>query len=98
MAPKERRRFFDSFASRRGFDPLVPQNWYTIIPSDLANEKVHFNNLFQCYIYYIVPCTSLFLYVLFCFVLFSFVLFCFVLFCYLFLFYDTGGTNGVEPI
>jgi hypothetical protein len=27
-APGARRKFFESYAKRKGFDPLIPENWY----------------------------------------------------------------------
>lgn len=34
---------FDKFASENGFDPLVPQNWYSIPIYKLLQYKVKYN-------------------------------------------------------
>lgn len=34
------RKFFDTFAEKRGFDPLIPENWYKYQNSDIENEMV----------------------------------------------------------
>jgi hypothetical protein len=39
---KNMRRFFEDFAKRRNFDPLVPENWYLVDKSDILEEKVLF--------------------------------------------------------
>jgi hypothetical protein len=38
---KNLRLFFDEFARRRNFDPLVPENWYSISQPAVMSEKVH---------------------------------------------------------
>ena len=42
--PKEERarRFFDDYAAKNNFDPLVPENWYKVSHTDLINAKVLF--------------------------------------------------------
>ena len=71
-----RRAFFENYASMNGFNPLVPENWYTHLTNLLA-IKVSI-----CCFCFVLFCFVLFCFVLFCFVLFCFVLFCFVLFCF----------------
>ena len=39
---ENRRRFFNSFAMIRGFDPLVSTNWRDIKQEDVVREKVFF--------------------------------------------------------
>jgi hypothetical protein len=39
---KNRRKFFDGFAKANGFDPLIPENWYSVNKLDLRNIKVCF--------------------------------------------------------
>lgn len=34
----QRRWFFDQFAKTRNFDPLVPQNWYSIVQGDVLQK------------------------------------------------------------
>lgn len=41
---KRRREFFDSFATENGFDPLVPENWYSVSTNELRETKVIINN------------------------------------------------------
>eukprot|EP00026_Physarum_polycephalum_P003756 Phypoly_transcript_03770.p1 GENE.Phypoly_transcript_03770~~Phypoly_transcript_03770.p1 ORF type:complete len:759 (+),score=109.95 Phypoly_transcript_03770:66-2279(+) len=36
--PTHRREFFEKVAKERGFDPLVPDNWYPLIRSDLISS------------------------------------------------------------
>ena len=38
--PVNRRKFLDSFAEQRGFDPLLPENWYSVVAEDILKEKV----------------------------------------------------------
>ena len=35
-----RRDFFVNYAKRKGFDPLVPDNWYRQVRKDVAAEQV----------------------------------------------------------
>ena len=35
-----RRKFFLKFAEEKGFDPLVPENWYTITKRQVSAKKV----------------------------------------------------------
>eukprot|EP00026_Physarum_polycephalum_P003134 Phypoly_transcript_03143.p1 GENE.Phypoly_transcript_03143~~Phypoly_transcript_03143.p1 ORF type:complete len:818 (+),score=151.04 Phypoly_transcript_03143:58-2511(+) len=37
--PDHKRQFFDEFAKSRDFDPLVPENWYSIQRSDIDELK-----------------------------------------------------------
>lgn len=32
--------FFDDFAKKRNMDPLVPDNWYNIVLSDVLQEVI----------------------------------------------------------
>jgi len=34
-----RRKFFDSYARESGFDPLVPENWYSIATNSVSSSK-----------------------------------------------------------
>jgi len=34
------RRFFATYAQKKGFDPLNAANWYDVSSSDIRNEKV----------------------------------------------------------
>jgi hypothetical protein len=38
--PVRRKEFFDSFAKESKFDPLVPENWYSVSPQELREIKV----------------------------------------------------------
>lgn len=35
-----RRKFFIDYAEQSGFDPLVPENWYSVSGVDVMNFKV----------------------------------------------------------
>lgn len=35
-----RREFFENFAAKKGFDPLIAENWYTFTREDILAEKV----------------------------------------------------------
>lgn len=35
-----KRMFFEEFAQKKGFDPLVPKNWYSVTHNDILKEKV----------------------------------------------------------
>ena len=35
-----RRTFFVKYAKKKGFDPLVPDNWYHQMRKDMAAEQV----------------------------------------------------------
>eukprot|EP00026_Physarum_polycephalum_P002910 Phypoly_transcript_02919.p1 GENE.Phypoly_transcript_02919~~Phypoly_transcript_02919.p1 ORF type:complete len:813 (+),score=74.97 Phypoly_transcript_02919:109-2547(+) len=37
--PLNRRKWFDNYAQRKGFDPLVPENWYNINKLDIDEAK-----------------------------------------------------------
>lgn len=39
---KKLRAFFDALASDRGFDPLIPENWYTVTLDQVLQRKVTF--------------------------------------------------------
>lgn len=34
------RQFFEEYAMRNGFDPLIPGNWYSTTPFSVEKEKV----------------------------------------------------------
>ena len=38
---KNMRRFFEDFAKRHNFDPLAPENWYSISRMTILEEKVY---------------------------------------------------------
>ena len=38
-----RRSFFEKYAKEHGFNPLVPENWYTISAYDCMTQKVRKN-------------------------------------------------------
>jgi len=38
--PEKCRAFFDHFAKRKGFDPLQPENWYTVHLNEMLRSKV----------------------------------------------------------
>lgn len=38
----ERRVFFEKFAKEKGFDPLIPENWYKVTLGDFLKQKVLF--------------------------------------------------------
>ena len=48
---ENRRRFFNSFAMIRGFDPLVSTNWRDIKQEDVVREKVFFVLYFYLFIW-----------------------------------------------
>lgn len=37
---KARQLFFSLFAKEKGFDPLVPENWYSVPSEELLSSKV----------------------------------------------------------
>eukprot|EP00026_Physarum_polycephalum_P000368 Phypoly_transcript_00368.p1 GENE.Phypoly_transcript_00368~~Phypoly_transcript_00368.p1 ORF type:complete len:1106 (+),score=136.69 Phypoly_transcript_00368:1680-4997(+) len=37
--PKNGRKFFENFAEKQGFDPLIAQNWYTVEHTDIETFK-----------------------------------------------------------
>lgn len=37
-----RRHFFDQLAKKKGFDPLIPDNWYSLSKATMISEKVIF--------------------------------------------------------
>eukprot|EP00026_Physarum_polycephalum_P001152 Phypoly_transcript_01153.p1 GENE.Phypoly_transcript_01153~~Phypoly_transcript_01153.p1 ORF type:complete len:800 (+),score=123.64 Phypoly_transcript_01153:87-2486(+) len=37
--PNHRRQFFDKLAEKKGFDPLIPDNWYSLSKEAIMNEK-----------------------------------------------------------
>lgn len=37
---QRRRDFFDAFAEKHNFDPLTPENWYSINENDILSDKV----------------------------------------------------------
>jgi len=39
FGPQHRRRFFEDFAKAKGFDPLVPKNWYTVSIDTILQTK-----------------------------------------------------------
>jgi hypothetical protein len=41
--PKNKRKFFDNVAAKQGFNPLNPENWYSLEYSAILNEKVFFS-------------------------------------------------------
>eukprot|EP00026_Physarum_polycephalum_P001576 Phypoly_transcript_01578.p1 GENE.Phypoly_transcript_01578~~Phypoly_transcript_01578.p1 ORF type:complete len:1027 (+),score=73.79 Phypoly_transcript_01578:436-3081(+) len=34
-----RRKFFDEFAVQKSFDPLLPSNWYSVLPNSILQKK-----------------------------------------------------------
>lgn len=41
LDPENRRKFFDNFAQKKGFDPNIAENWYHGITSaEIMQEKV----------------------------------------------------------
>lgn len=42
ISMKRRREFFNEFAFSHGFDPLVPDHWYTIARERILQLKVTF--------------------------------------------------------
>ena len=40
LLPESRRGFFDEFAQEKGFNPLVPANWYKVTSMDIQKKKV----------------------------------------------------------
>lgn len=51
--PNNRRKFFDIIAQRLGFDPLIPENWYSFDKSEVNNEKVIYYILLLCYLLFL---------------------------------------------
>lgn len=43
---QNRRKFFDDFAAKRGFDALIAENWYPIQQKDIIAVKVRKSPLF----------------------------------------------------
>jgi hypothetical protein len=37
---EERKKFFDELAKAKGFDPLAPENWFSIDSEQIASQKV----------------------------------------------------------
>ena len=51
MAPKTsspvmRRKFFETYARKKGFDPLIPENWYRQSRTEIRSAKVCFSSTF----------------------------------------------------
>ncbi len=46
---QSRKTFFDSFAMEQGFDPLVPENWYSIKQAQIRAHKVFFKIIGNSY-------------------------------------------------
>lgn len=38
---ENRKKFFENFAKKKGFDPLEPENWYSQPLSNFMAEKVN---------------------------------------------------------
>lgn len=53
QSQENKRNLFEVFAKQRGFDPLVPSNWYPLsIKKDLLPQKVSFVYLFVFVFYF----------------------------------------------
>jgi hypothetical protein len=42
------KKFFDTLASRKGFDPLMVENWYKYTKTELRKEEVRNFCIFSC--------------------------------------------------
>jgi hypothetical protein len=40
-----RRKFFENYAAESGFNPLIPNNWYSLSFESLKHVKVLFSSL-----------------------------------------------------
>jgi hypothetical protein len=49
-----RREFFDKLASKKGFDPLIPDNWYSLSKETIINEKVSLKRVFLCIYFFLL--------------------------------------------
>jgi len=48
-----RKRFFDSFAAKYGFDPLQASKWYSVSSTSVMSEKVtHWLSFNCCYLFF----------------------------------------------
>ena len=60
---ENRRAFFENFAKKRNFDPLIPSNWYLVSYDEVVSEKVVLVTLhllfFRPYLYLILPFLSI---------------------------------------
>ena len=61
-----KRTFFEKFATKAGFDPLVPQRWYYVSEAQVAENKVR-RNIFLSFLYFIYQIN----YVSFCYLSFA---------------------------
>jgi hypothetical protein len=48
--PEDRRNFFENYAKSKGFDPLVPDNWYNVTREQVMSFKVS-QSLFFMFIF-----------------------------------------------
>lgn len=46
-----RRKYFEQYARSKGFDPLVPDNWYAVQVIDLLRHKVSFFTIIIFFIF-----------------------------------------------
>jgi ribulose-5-phosphate 4-epimerase/fuculose-1-phosphate aldolase len=44
---ENRKEFFDKFAKKRGFDPLIPNHWYFVSHDDILAETVRMMEYLQ---------------------------------------------------
>lgn len=44
--PANRRKFFENFARKKGFSPLVIENWYSVTKEAIFAEKVNISCMF----------------------------------------------------
>jgi hypothetical protein len=38
--PQNRRKFFENYAKNNGFDPLIPENWYSVTTESVKSVLV----------------------------------------------------------
>ena len=51
MPVRDRKNYFDKFSKTQGFDPLVPENWYSASFNSLFKSQVLFFFLFNYVLY-----------------------------------------------
>lgn len=61
QSQENRRKFCENFARIQGFDPLVPENWYSIFKSTFVSDvsslfffKITFNAMWLILIYFFI--------------------------------------------
>jgi hypothetical protein len=54
--PENRRKRMEDFAKEKGFDPLIPENWYSVERKDFVKEVFVLSNI--SYSHYLCICAG----------------------------------------